>query len=296
MTDERRQALLFYFALPALIGFVLGANQAGFGGRLPWGASVAYWVSATLMAWLVFHLGTLLAAVILRPWEVSLPVKLAVGLAIASLPARILLNAYAQVVFAPYMAAGEAIRTLPRPALDPDFLIAYAKTWSGPYALWLSANLFFDRVVGYNRYRLAPRYAADPPRAPAELEVPEPVSASPPRPVPDLAQLAVSPLLSALPLGLGYDIIALKSEDHYLRVFTERGDALILYRLASAIEELEGLGFDGLRVHRSHWVRRDSVTAGGHEGRQPWVVLTNGLKVPVSQTYREIARLAGLPI
>jgi DNA-binding LytR/AlgR family response regulator len=79
-------------------------------------------------------------------------------------------------------------------------------------------------------------------------------------------------------------------------VFTERGDALILYRLASAIEELEGLGFDGLRVHRSHWVRRDSVTAGGHEGRQPWVVLTNGLKVPVSQTYREIARLAGLPI
>lgn len=296
IANDRRNALVFYFALPALIGFVLGANQAGFGERLPWVASVAYWMTATLMAWLIFHLGTLLAAAILRPWEISLPAKLAVGLAIASLPARILLNTYAQWVFAPYVAEGEGIRALPLPAFDRHFLVAYAKTWSGPYALWLSANLFFDRVVGFNRYRAAPRYVpgsegsvAEPP--PAAIQQPRS-----PRPVPDFANLAVSPLLSALPAGLGYDIVALKSEDHYLRVFTDRGDALILYRLATAIEELEGVGFDGLRVHRSFWVRRDAVASGSQEGRQSWLMLNNKVKVPVSQTYRETARLAGLPV
>jgi hypothetical protein len=49
-------------------------------------------------------------------------------------------------------------------------------------------------------------------------------------------------------------ILALSAEDHYVRVRTDRGQALILMNLANAIA---ALGPDaGVRVHRSHWVSR----------------------------------------
>lgn len=294
MSSALRNAVIFYVGLPLLIGFVLGSNQAGFGTKLPWAASVVYWVTATLMAWTVFHFGTLIAAFLLRPWEPPLLVKLAVGLLIASIPARIMLNAYAQGFYGSFVEGGQ-IRTLASATLTLDFALAYARTWAGPYALWLSANVFFDRVVGFNRYRLAAKY----PNSDGGLGEAPRMAAKPGRAanvVPDMTSVAISPLLSALPPALGYEIVALKSEDHYLRIFTDRGDALILYRLSSAIDELEALGFAGIRVHRSYWVLRDAVVSGHVDGRQHRLRLSNGLDVPVSQTYRETARQAGLPV
>jgi hypothetical protein len=58
-----------------------------------------------------------------------------------------------------------------------------------------------------------------------------------------------------LPLALRHaPIVALSAEDHYVRVRTDRGQALILMNLANAIA---ALGPDsGVRIHRSHWVSR----------------------------------------
>jgi len=312
MREQIRNSVLFYAALPAVVGFLLGANQTGFGRLLPWWASIVFWVSCTLISWLIFHVGTLIAAAALRPWEPPLIVKLAAGLLLASLPARALINAYAGG-FEALMLGEQTVRVLPDAALSWAFAAQYAKIWSGPYVLWISANLFFDRVVGYSRYRPRPRWntAAVSQTDPADATVPAMDQARDQGPsgpgdpavtdqagrgvaLPGGDVQAVSLLLSRLPRSLGYDIIALKSEDHYLRVFTERGDALILYKLGVAIEELQGMGYEGRQVHRSYWVRRDAVESARVDGRNVTLRLKGGLTVPVSYTYRETARLAGL--
>lgn len=87
------------------------------------------------------------------------------------------------------------------------------------------------------------------------------------------------------------DLLALQMEDHYLRVHTSTGNDLILFRLSDALAEVAGL--DGRQVHRSYWVARRAVTGVEREGRKMVLVLTNGLKVPVSRANVAAIRAAG---
>jgi hypothetical protein len=100
-----------------------------------------------------------------------------------------------------------------------------------------------------------------------------------------------SPFLKRIPPRLGGELLSIATEDHYLRVATERGSDLVLYRLSDAVAELDpGLG---LQVHRSHWVARRAVRAVERDGHRTWLVLTTGQRIPVSRTYRKALRRAG---
>lgn len=99
-------------------------------------------------------------------------------------------------------------------------------------------------------------------------------------------------ILDALPPERRGALLALAAEDHYLRVHTDRGEALILYRFGHAVDDVAGL--DGARVHRGWWVAREAVTGTEREGDRPVLLLSNGLRVPVSRTYMQAARAAGL--
>ena len=79
------------------------------------------------------------------------------------------------------------------------------------------------------------------------------------------------------------DIYALAAEDHYLRVHTSAGDALILMRLYDAIRELDGI--EGSQTHRSWWVAKNAVADAARGGGKAALTLKNGLCVPVSRSY-----------
>ncbi len=86
---------------------------------------------------------------------------------------------------------------------------------------------------------------------------------------------------------------AIVSEDHYLRIYTDKGSHLILMRLSDAMRELEGAG--GVQTHRSWWVSRTAVVDARREGgRLVLVVGQERLDVPVSRTYSAQVRAAGL--
>lgn len=70
-------------------------------------------------------------------------------------------------------------------------------------------------------------------------------------------------------------IIALSAEDHYIRIHTPRGEALIHMTLGQAAAQLG----DGFQVHRSHWVARSGI-AGTTAST---VRLLTGLAIPVSR-------------
>jgi DNA-binding LytR/AlgR family response regulator len=95
-------------------------------------------------------------------------------------------------------------------------------------------------------------------------------------------------LLSRLPPGIGSDIIALETEDHYLRVHAAGGSALILMRMADAVTLLDPRL--GAQVHRRWWVAERAVTGLRSEGQKLFLCLTNETLVPVGRTFLAAAR------
>lgn len=113
----------------------------------------------------------------------------------------------------------------------------------------------------------------------------------------DKSRSAVSPapagqrFLSRLPANLGSDLICLAMEDHYVRVYTDLGDTLILLRMADALAELED--YPGLQTHRSWWVASSAIKRVSKENRKYSISLTNGMNAPVSQSHVEKLKQSG---
>lgn len=98
--------------------------------------------------------------------------------------------------------------------------------------------------------------------------------------------------LERLPMKLrGADLHAVQAEDHYLRLHTSRGSDLILFRLADAVAELDGL--EGAQTHRSWWVAREAVTGARRGDGRAVLLLSGGVEAPVSRTYVRALRDGG---
>lgn len=110
-------------------------------------------------------------------------------------------------------------------------------------------------------------------------------------PWPNTSAATPDAFLDRIPAKLGRRILALATEDHYLRVHTDRGEDLVLCTLAQAMAEL---GDAGVRTHRSWWVSRSAVEGFERDGDRTTLILPRGLRVPVSRSYLVGVREAGL--
>lgn len=101
---------------------------------------------------------------------------------------------------------------------------------------------------------------------------------------------SVAPLEALLDLGKTGPLLAVGSEDHYLRLYSDKSDQLVAMRFADALATLAGE--NGMQVHRSWWVAADAVDAIRRAGDGLELTLRNGLKVPVSRSYAQQVRSA----
>ncbi|MEL6645339.1 MAG: LytTR family DNA-binding domain-containing protein [Pseudomonadota bacterium] len=106
------------------------------------------------------------------------------------------------------------------------------------------------------------------------------------------ARVAAPAILQRLPVAQRGTLLSLSGEDHYVRVRTDRGEEMVLMRLADAIAEAAPVA--GLQVHRSHWVARDAVAAARRSGERAILTLTSGDEIPVSRANVRAVREAGL--
>ncbi|WP_339745970.1 LytTR family DNA-binding domain-containing protein [uncultured Maricaulis sp.] len=110
-------------------------------------------------------------------------------------------------------------------------------------------------------------------------------------PMPDTPAVGRA-LLDKLPPRLQRaPLLALQSEDHYLRVHTGAGDALILMRLSDAIAAVTAL--DGRQTHRSWWVARQAIDTIARGDGRATLTLSNGVEAPVSRSHASHLREAG---
>lgn len=285
-------ALLFFGLVPVLIGLLLGATRAGVALYFPWSTGLVFWIASSLAVWWCLYAGSALTGVVLRPWHPPLWLVLVAGAILGSLVARHLVFGMA-VLLEDYMLDGRTPRPLAPFEPSWDFLVHYLQGWAGVYATWLAVGLIFDRFFGLPRYS-RPRDATPATAAPATGTAPAPAVNPVQEPASPAAAgpTACSPLLDRLPARIGRNVLALQAEDHYVRVYTDKGSALVLARLSDAIEALGPL--DGLQVHRSWWVRRDAVARVAPQGKGLLLTLVSGAEVPVSQAYKALARQAGL--
>ena len=97
---------------------------------------------------------------------------------------------------------------------------------------------------------------------------------------PKVIEESVRSWREALPKELGDDVMAVKSELQYLRVWTTRGAALVLGSLQE-VEDEEGSA--GMRLHRSWWVHARHVRTVGRRGEAAICELSDGREVPISR-------------
>jgi DNA-binding LytR/AlgR family response regulator len=83
------------------------------------------------------------------------------------------------------------------------------------------------------------------------------------------------------------------SEDHYLRIFTDQGEELILMRLSDALLELELA--KGMQTHRSWWVAHAAIADMRRTQGKLTLLLKSGLTVPVSRSFDKAVKDTCLP-
>jgi hypothetical protein len=251
---QTRLNLAFYIGVPCLCGFLFGWMGAGQVTDWPKPAAIAVWTVVSLVGWFAADAGTRVAAAAVRP--LGWPLWAALGLGVvASGVIAVPLNYTVGELF---LMAGYPTRGLA--ALADYSLSRAAEGIVAPLLIWTSVNYLFFRYADW------PRYGYRPVAAPAPSAAP---SASTP-----CFLLRVRPALRGR-------VLALQAELHYLRVFTEHGDDLILYKFGDAVAEMAGT--PGAQVHRSWWVAADAVI-GRRAGARPVLRLSNGLEVPISRS------------
>jgi len=125
----------------------------------------------------------------------------------------------------------------------------------------------------------------------ASVPVPVPEAKPAPHDLPQTDATDRAFLLRHAPALAGGRLLALAAEDHYLRLHTDRGNALVLLRLRDAIEALGPAR--GTQVHRSYWVAADAAPVASRRGQAWQLTLPGNLAVPVSKANVAACRAAG---
>lgn len=246
--------------LPWVLGFAAVMAVTGPFGLYAYaglGLRLVYFVTTAVLIWLqVLGCAVLLSQVdVFQRWSIT--ARMALAGALAAIPGTV------QII----LLHGWLIRPTPlRAALEiypqTAFLTVFVSVLTG---LFIEQRLHVDADT--ERARVASLPAAD------------------------VSRQAAPDFFRRVPPALGRDLLALEMEDHYLRIHTARGSDLILLRLRDALAELEPSL--GRQVHRSWWVAEGAIASAERDARRPMLVLRNGLRVPVSKTYRDQVRQAG---
>lgn len=96
--------------------------------------------------------------------------------------------------------------------------------------------------------------------------------------------------------ALGNKIWLISAEQHYIRVVTNAGEDLILYRFSDAVREMsfiDSKGLGGLQVHRSHWVHPEAIESIAQHNRSYLIHLKNSESIPVARSSKNLIEHAG---
>lgn len=232
--------------------------------------SVAFHMGHAIVPWWISAACTKGAMELLRRWKPNLLILTLCG----AIMADVIAVPYVQWVSSQFLAdLGLA------PSDGYQFLREVAQAG----LLWILVTFAFDRFLGFRIYRYEGPALADI----SFLEI------SPGANKEDgdaLKRNMPAPrfLERVKPRAQAQDVMLLKAEEHYIRIFLDDREELVLYRFSDAVAELDAQL--GCQVHRSYWVSFRSIERIETGDRKITLHLKSGLAVPVSARYQEIVR------
>lgn len=105
-------------------------------------------------------------------------------------------------------------------------------------------------------------------------------------------EIGSPPILERIPFDQRGRLVAISVEDHYVRIRTDKGEAMILMRLSDAIKETTPE--PGMHVHRSHWVATAAIRSVTRSGSGALLSVSHGSDIPVSRSKLPLLKDAGL--
>ena len=269
-------------------------------------------LARTIPPWWVACASTWGTMGLLRPWKPSLVLLTFIGILVAN------------VVSLPYIAwvshIYDAVFGQGRNMVPDDWPFGFQHLpriimlFVQSTVIWVGANYVFDRLLGLPRYRYdgepepgSTRFSLVDTSGPVEAML----STEEPNPsIPSTEELAQPPAKGAAfqkpqfmkrlskPIKID-EVLALKAEEHYVRIYIPDAEELVLYRFSDALSELAETEL-GLQVHRSYWVNKSAIDLVESSGQKLSLRLKSGLSVPVSTPYyglvRQLCALSGIPI
>lgn len=294
---------LFYLGFPAAVATYAALNNWTILQLSGYQTTLAFYAGHAFVPWWTSALATWLCMRLLTPWRPPQLVVLALGSFLACLVVLPYSN-WLTEYFAVGWVRGDADGSLSSAHIYS--MLGFWTFTARATVMWILANVAFDRFLGLPRYRYTAAVPAPlvPVLAPADF----PVAATPAGARVDaaFAPVARQPshdealrFLQRLPATVSPDeVIALKAEQHYIKVYTADRSFMTLYRFSDAVAEMDPSA--GQQVHRSYWVRSSAIRAVRREGGKYSVELASGLLAPISEAnrglIRELAKARNIPI
>ncbi len=237
------QVIAFYLLVPLVLG--------GYGAINNWRLiesigslwAVAFYLGHAFPPWFSTCLLTSLAMHLLQPWSPRPIVIMLAGHSMACLITLPYISWLISTFTTHWPDSGMEAQSTSLLAVN------YWGYWLRAGTVWLATNFVFDRFLDLPRYRYdtVPRSAMHEP-ASVDSALHAPATGRP-------AFLERIPAAVALS-----DVIAVKAEQHYIKIVTATRNYLVLHRFSDALCELPSS--DGLQIHRSWWVRTERDSAG----------------------------------
>jgi hypothetical protein len=279
--DLSWQVVAFYLLIPLVLGGYGAINNWRLIESIGFLWAVAFYLSHAFPPWFSTCLLTSLAMHLLQPWRPRPIIIMLTGHSMSCLITLPYISWLISIFAAHWPDSGMEVQSTNLLAVD------YWGYWLRAGAVWLGTNLVFDRFLELPRYR----YGTVNPGETREPATGDPAlfTAGTGRPA----------FLDRVPAGVALaDVVAVKAEQHYIKIVSTTRNYLVLHRFSDALCELPAN--EGLQIHRSWWVRRNAIRRVRQSSRKMVVILLTGISSPVSGPYqavvRQFARATELPV
>jgi hypothetical protein len=271
-----RRLFFCFIILPALLAFLNVLRVSPLSQSLSFSDRVLFYLPSALLAWSIS--GIIIAGIVnltrARVWG-TLVLCFFSGAILSAVFNYYVVSGYFYLMRArwPYISQYYYEDT---PILK-ETLLEYL---TNPIATYTYLTLVLANV-GYRFTVPGARYLGDSGPEKDEVSYPEIRRAMRPEPRPEDPR--TPNFMTGVISRLGSDLILVEAQEHYVKVVTSAGSALVLYRLGNALQEL--YDYDGDRVHRSFWIAWPHVREIRRDGRSYRLCMSNGLEVPVSRSH-----------
>ncbi|MEJ2138728.1 MAG: LytTR family DNA-binding domain-containing protein [Gammaproteobacteria bacterium] len=283
---------LYFLGIPVALAIVFSMVGIRLTYGMPYIDALVYMLAHMFTAWWSVNLGAAVIKYSFRSWRPPTLSICLLGVLISLIPAAFL-----------FMRLGDFYATLyPVFAVNrtdnilPSWSLAYLGhfiRYSLPVVPTFLAGVYGYRyATGVDWFGYPPAKKDNTPPPPAgrtpQKQTGDPASEHP-EGLPELTSAAPKRATAALVEGskLRDDarLIAVKAEQHYIKIWSDQGTDLVRYRFKDLLNTLKG--YNGSQVHRSWWIDLDNVKSWRKAGRKIELLVDDTLKVPVSLSHKD---------